>query len=419
MKPPLPAILYGTGLLLAFGAGWLLKAGFPASEAISAHASLAEPPAGTSSGKPLKRPRASGQTWQEAASGDLLEIKAAMQPGVVNQLLIDKLDAVLSLSDPSVRNPRWQTVLTAMRAEDAAAVKALFHAKAKDGRHFDSEFEAFCHRWGQVDGPAAAQSIVSEYAGKESIVRKVMNGWGSQDAAAALAWINNQSRFNKGAHLNAIVEGLGQRSASAAEAFMLAHAENPAFEEIQGRLAAMKVAEAGLSGALPWFDHIASGGSPDKFKQANLGTLLKITNQATDSSQSIQLVRKYADRAWLPASAGDVIGLAYLGEDPAASLDGIGKMPSLEARASATRVILSQWGPEFTSQWLVAHPQHPLFETGALHLVQDLAKTDPEAATAWASQIKDQKMLSFAKSILSVETARFLRDSRRDTPTLK
>ena len=408
MKPPLSAVLYGTGLLLAFGAGWFFKpASSPDNTAALPHASLfLSAPVLTQPPKPVKLPHPAGQNWLEAASSDLVTVKAATQPGVVNQKLIDKLGAILSLGDASVRGPQWQTVLTAMRAEDAAAVKELFRAKAKDGRHFDSEFEAFCHRWGQVDGAAAAQSIVAEYAGKEQIVRKVMSGWGSRDAAAALAWASQQPGISQGINNSAIVEGLGQRSAREAETLILAHPEKPAFERIQGRIAAMKVAQEGLSGALPWFDQIASGDSPDKFKQANLETLLKITNQGADSSQSIQLARKYADRAWLPASAGDVIGLAYLGEDPAASLTEIAKIPSHDAQTTAARVILNQWGPEATSGWLVGNPQHPIYDTAALQLVQDLAKTDPEAATAWANQIKDQKMHSFAKTIVDLNTQR-------------
>ena len=403
MKPSLIAALYGSGLLIAFGAGWGFKPAAPSDDPTLRRASSPPKPSSQSPAvNPPKTPHPSAQNWLEAASSDLVTVKSAMQPGVVNQELIDKLGGILSIGDASARSPQWQTVLTAMRAEDASAIKELFRAKAKDGRHFDSEFEAFCHRWGQLDGPAAAKSIVGEYAGKEQIVTKVMQGWGSRDAGAALAWASQQPGISQGTSIGAIVEGLGQRRVREAEALILANPGNPAFERIQGRIAVLMVAQEGLSGTLPWFDQIAGGDSPDKFKKSNLETLLKIANQSTDSSQAIQLAQQYADRAWLPSAAGDQIGLAYLGQDPASSLGEIAKMLSTDAQTTATRIILDQWGPEATSEWLVANPQHPLFDTGALQLVEALAKTDPEAAAAWAAQIKDQKMHSFANTVVEM-----------------
>jgi hypothetical protein len=406
VKPSTITRFYGLSVCFAFGAGWFLKTvSIPDSASDLSSPTVAARRAGPAMPtKPAGPPGFSHQNWLDAVSPDLAAVRTAAQPGVVNQVLIDKLEAILSLGDPSIRNPQWQTVLTAMRAVDAVAIKELFRAKAREGRHFESEFEAFCHRWGQLDGAVAAPVIVSEYAGKESVVSKVMQGWGSRDTRAALAWVDQQQGISKGISLGAIVEGLGHRSPSDAEALILANPGNPDLQRFQGRVAAMKVAQEGLAGALPWFDQIASSGSPDKYKQSNLETLLKIINQGSDSHQSIALARRYADRAWLPASAGEEIGLAYLGQDPPAVLNQIGEMPSIEAQKTATRIILNQWGPEAASEWLAENPQHPVFDTGALVLVESLAKTDPEAAAAWASQIKDGRMKSFADTIINVET---------------
>ncbi len=398
--------LYGLSVCLAFGAGWFLKTvsipdtATPLSSPTGG-AKRAGPPNPTRRAGP---PGSSRQHWLDAASSDLAAVRTAAQPGLVNQVLIDTLDAILSLGDPSIRNPQWQTVLTAMRAGDAMAIKELFRVKAREGRYFESEFEAFCHRWGQLDGAVAAPIIVSEFAGKESIVSKVMQGWGSLDAVAALSWVDQQPGSSRSMNTGAIVEGLGHRNPRDAETLILANPGNPDLQRFQGRVAAMKVAQEGLAGALPWFDQIASSGSPDNYKQSNLETLLKIINQGSDSNQSIALARRYADRAWLPASAGEEIGLAHLGEDPPAALNEIGAMPSIEARKTATRIILNQWGPEATSEWLAGNPQHPVFDTGALVLVESLAKTDPAAAAAWASQIKDDRMKSLAGTMINVET---------------
>ena len=262
----------------------------------------------------------------EAASSDLVTVKPAMQPGVVNQELIDKLGGILSIGNASARNPQWQTVLTAMRAKDALAIKELFRAKAKDGRHLDSEFEAFCHRWGQLDGPAAAQNIVGEYAGKEQIVAKVMQGWGSRDADAALAWASQQPGISQGTSIGAIVEGLASGGPAKPKPSSWQIPEMPLLKSSMAH-AAFMVAQEGLSGTLPWFEQIASGDSPDKFKTA------KPRNVAQDRQSKHRLEPSHPTGA---AVCRPSLAALYcrgpnrpglLGQDPIPASRGTARMP--------------------------------------------------------------------------------------------
>lgn len=359
MKPPFPVVLYGFGLLLAFGAGWLLKPEpFPPSAPPikSGSSDRKSSPLPVKANPPL---RTTAENWLAGAMADLEEIASSASPGQTNPALLAKLDAILSFPGANVRQAHWQTLLTAMRAEDAAAVHELFRAKARDGRHFDREFETFCHRWGQLHGTAAAQTIVSTYAGTDNIVSHVLMGWGSRDAIAALAWADQQPGLAAEKATSAIVKGLGQKSAREAESLVLANWNSKPFVNIRREVAAMHVAEKGFSGTLPWFEQIAGSGSPDKFKVESLETLLKIANKGQDAGKAIQLARQYAGQPWLPMEAGNQIGFSYIGEDPMASLNALAQLPSKPAQEAAVRVFYNHMGQESTSQWLIANPARP------------------------------------------------------------
>ena len=411
MKPPLRPVLYGIGLLLAFGTGRWLKPVTPPESAgsISPAAFLAKP-----SGPPKPHPSTANREsdWADAVSAELRAIREAGRPGGSNPLLMAKLEAALMMGDRTIGEPLWETLLTAITPADAPAVQELFRRQAKAGRYFTREFERFCYRWGQVDGGTAAQKILSEHAGNSNIVTGVMSGWGNRDAAAALAWAKQQPGLVQGTAIAAVISGLGNQSAREAEALILSDPDNPLFKPSIGKIARMRVAQEGLEAALPWFDNIAGGSSPDHFKQANLDSLLAIMNQGADTDRAITLTKRYSSEAWLPASAGGVIGLALAGTDPALGLNELGAMASKEAQTSAARILLDQWGTEATSEWLVANAQHSVFDSATLWLVENLTKSDPEAAAAWANQIKDPPMRSLADSML--KRAAWIKKSRQE-----
>ena len=82
-----------------------------------------------------------------------------MKPGVVNRVLLEKLKALLDFPDENQRTPRWQSLITALRPEDAGAVQELFYSLHKEGRWFDPEFLAFAIQWGRVDGAHAVLMV--------------------------------------------------------------------------------------------------------------------------------------------------------------------------------------------------------------------------------------------------------------------
>lgn len=100
-----------------------------------------------------------------------------MRPGVVNQVLIDKLQDVLSLKDKFQRLVSWQSLMLGVRSEDVPAVREMLTELSKQGRLVTEELQSLLQHWGKLDGATAAQSFAALPFPDEEL-RSVMTGWG-------------------------------------------------------------------------------------------------------------------------------------------------------------------------------------------------------------------------------------------------
>lgn len=404
MKPPLPAILYSTGLLLAFGAGWFLKqAVSPDNSAALSHSALpAKRPAPPIPQTPSDPEGADGGNWLEAASADVAAVRAAMQPGVINNALIDKLRAALELQDVSHKHSRWQALIAEMKREDVLAVQSIFLERRKNGQFDDRTlYDSFVHRWGMIDGPAAAASSAASV--EEGYNQTIMSGWAKKNAAQAKDWLEAQD-FNPylyNQYLRGIVDGLFVIDPDAAEALLLSRGSDARLHDFLSNAIQKRQGREGFESAKKWFSEIASREAPDAFKRENLSAFI-LVNSGTEPGRDAELIilsQKYQNEDWLPQSAGNLLGKFYAESNPAAGLQALMELKSVTARQAAAEVLVEKWAqsdPVNMSLWLANHPDHILFDQTASELARRLLSSDPEAAQAWAGQIKDAKLKSRA-----------------------
>ena len=414
MKPPLPAVLYGTGLISAFVAGWFLKSTAHPEITLAQAAHPAQPPGVRTPPKSAHPLAASGASWLDAASADLAPVRAAMQPGVVNQVLIAKLNIVLELSDEHQRAARFQHLLTAVRPEDALALRKLFHDLREDGRWFDKEFAAFTVQWGRIAGPHAA--ILSSGSGIERNMEfyGVISGWGEQDAAAAFDWLLLQKSPDIGFSVawSGLFQGIASVHPEKAEALLVSNSNDPRFTPYLGTLVKVRISQAGLKGGQALVEQIARGNVPDNYKAANFEVLAEaiehnIQRGIGEETDRVDFAQKFIGAAWLPKRAGELLGTEWARQDPAAGISAIAKMLSPGAQAAAASSLTTDWAssdPTSLSVWLAENRTHPLFDQAAFHLARTIRKTDPEAAQAWDDQIKEPTFKTK------------LNDSERDNP---
>ena len=397
MKPPLPAVLYGTGLLFAFGAGWFFKpAANPDNAAALSHPVLpAKRPGPPIPQKPASASAASAENWLDAASADVAAVRAAKQPGEVNQVLIDKLKAALDINDRFQRQASWQSLITEMRPEDAMALKELF-TEFEKGRRYGRgiEFESFLHHWGRIEGAAAATSNSSN----PMYIQMVTAGWAEKNAAEALAWHDWQAP--EALYRNSfdgIIDGMFTVDPPAAEALLLTRAGDPRLGDTLAKAVENRQAREGYDAARQWFAGIASSDAAEAFKQENFSALVSINNSAEPIQKKILLdfVQPYLNQSWLPANAGEVLGEYWAGTDPVGGFQRMLEMTCAGTQKSAAESLARIWARTDAPSlgvWLKDNSNHPQFDLAASYLALTLQTSDPEAAQAWALKIKDPEV---------------------------
>lgn len=397
MKPPHRATLYGTGLLLAFGAGWFFKPA-PSPDKTAALCPPALP--SKKSGppipqKPVKALAAPGANWLDAAAADVAAVRAAMQPGVVNQVLIDKLENVLNLTDRFQRLASWQGLMTEMQPEDAPLVRGIFRERDKEGRWAAEELKIFLHQWGSIDGSAAATAISKE--GKDDeYLPDIMSGWGKLNAEEALAWLKSRESIGADAEaLLSIYKGLASISLEAGESFLMAHSNDLAFRNIIPEASTTRVNQQGIHQARNWFKQVEQSSAPEIYKKGNFKALIDLTERLESETAVLDLILPYQNKPWLPEDAGKMLATHWFLEDHIDALAKIEKLNSPDAKEGAAVYLMWNWArrdSETLSGWLNHNQNHPLFDHGAYQLIETIRATDAEAALLWSGKIKNESL---------------------------
>lgn len=416
MKPPLTAALHGTGLLLAFAAGWWLKpAASPGPEA-SLHPVLpVKPIADPPFQKTPKASAASGAKWLDAAAADVAAVRLAMQPGMVNQVLLDKLEAVLRLHDESVRLTRWRALMETMRKEDAPAVLALWRKEFTGGRKTEGVEDLFWHQWGRLNGSHAVDLAWKDYG--ETAATNVLAGWACVQPEAALAWMTqNGGKVGRPAAIKTMVSAMAADSPASAIQFIRAHVEEPDFKESLGLEMDFAVRERGLAVAASSFEEIARSSLPDNYKKANLYNLAGHFQQAShwseppgnpNSNESTAILLKYLGEGWFSPILADDLARRIAASNPESGVAQLNRFTNEKGRETFAYNLFDDWSikdPLSLSQWLTRNRDHAEFDRATFRLVLSTSQSDPEAAKAWAAQIQNPEYLQNIPEVLKPPT---------------
>lgn len=413
MKLPFPAVLYGTGLLLAFGAGWFFKAAaFPEDAApVSMPAIPVKPssPLAQKPGSTLPNPIGQGL---EAALADVAAVRAAMRPGVVNQVLLSRLKDVIALQDENARSTRWRALMETMRSEDVSAVRKLWWHEFSQGRRWDGMETPVYHQWGRLDGLRAAELTEKEGLGKDAL-NAVLAGWACVESEAALAWVkHNSGKVESPAAVKAMVNAMAAESPAAALQFIRAHAGKSEFAGVLRMEMDFAIRQKGLTAAAAAFDEIARSSLPDDYKTANLRTLSDYYRKAylggspgsAINKDLMQLTQRHLGETWFPADEAIRMGYILAIQAPESGVETLAQFTNAKSREIFAETLFDEWGrkkPESLSQWLTENKGHAEFDRAAFRLVVHLSQSNPEAAQAWAGEIRNPGYRKYLPGLLN------------------
>jgi hypothetical protein len=244
--------------------------------------------------------------------------------------------------------------------------------------------------------PTAALELASQiesYRDSERARIAVLQVWGKNDPAAALAWANqalaNEPARARNAQLSAIYRGYAASNPEAAfQQALTLEGDHRLRERLLGDVIETQIESGGLMAAKLAVDLV---NDPDL--QASLRRELVDEWAAFDPEAAAQYVRSLGDVA--SEQLKTTLVSEWAESDPAAAAAWLSSLPSDDpaiARASAS--IIQEWTRydlAASAEWLNSLPPSPELDRAVISYTFRAAEQDPETAMTWAESIEDDR----------------------------
>ena len=416
MKVRLPfvaALLFSTAG--AFGLGWVLKptpevststSGLP-SEAIGSGGSLA----------PTQRSKsAAGPTKAHSTIANYVKGGAI---GSAN--MGTAIKAMMKENDPLKRNAMFSALLEQLSPENAKAAFTAIRESRGNGRGGfgrgggGDEMRLLLNAWGRVDGKTAVAELtaLSEAARAEREangdngrgrggwggrdgggafdIYSALNGWATNDASAALEYVNGLEGDDrqKGMYTSGIVRGLMANSVNDAIIFIseLPQDDNNSRGRYMSTVAE-EMLEEGAASAAKWANTLEAddlkGGAMDRIA----GSYAR-----EDLESAIAWVGDHASEDYA-ARAVTEVAEQWAEDDPQAVIDWASDLPE-STQQRVFEEALDEWtekDPVAASEYLTQMPKSAVKDSAVEGFAKELSREDPESAAVWAGTIGNEEL---------------------------
>jgi hypothetical protein len=341
----------------------------------------------------------------ETAVANQPQTRAGIKPAGVLQGLNDEqitalTSEVLKEPDPLLRLHRWTGVLAEMTKENWRAISKALVDRYASGVDTSEEGSRSQFREGQVLGLEGMEAMPREPNGVPATpTRLKFQGWSSVDPSAALQWLLTLEEGNgKNTLMAEWKKGLAKSTPSVQEQIF------PQLQPTDQRLLLNGVINGlvdagGLPKARQWYEQFAQAGDPLVAKAAFTTLVSRMTHKAM-TPETAAFIESEAPKLgngsevfrsmcgnvayYNPGGCLNLLqNLTSTCADVAQNLD---SLLAQTVRASSTTSLNTM------GNWLNQNPDHPLYDKTLVHFVNQCQADDPEAATRWASSIKDETL---------------------------
>ena len=329
-------------LVTGFGAGWgvfhLSGSGTSSAPTTASPSAFSGPvPVASARTNPENRPPASVAGGAPTAGDSQGTVRA-------------RFEAALRLPKPRRRLGAFLRQLDSLTAAEAPAVQQLIHDLNREGLQLPEEWEAFIHRWGELDGGAAAQHALSK-SGEPWVGRglmTIMSGWASKDPAAAAAWLNahgDNPHFDQA--MQGIVSGMAETDPAAATQVALSslpEGNRPMASSLMEQLAESVVRTGKNPAMLEWFEALPVDANGIGIKNAAFGHVWWRL-QAASLDDAATWLASNADKPWRNDRQYGETTAIMAQKDPVAALDWAGSLPPspVDGRWPGVNSTLRNW----------------------------------------------------------------------------
>ena len=339
----------------------------------------------------------SGDAATRASSATPRDPRAAAEPPLSREDLINRLAQCFAITSADERRLEFLRLLKQMSAADALAVLDLLKHEAKQGVCSASDWQAFWRRWGAVDGPAAVEYHLglpdSPWNGLD--IWRTMLGWSQSNPGAAAAWLQThpEARHFDNAFLG-YIEGYASTDLRGATQMALnsISAGDPLMRRATEQLAEQALRQGKLAGLEAWFDQLPADTTPGSARHTAEDHVWW-RMQVADFDTGVEWVRKHAGDPWRSDHIIGEVADRLSGSDPTSALAWLESVQASPADGSYPGLdkVVAQWAGKDAAAletWLNQPNGGALQHQAIEQYAARLAETNPEAAKAWQQRAK-------------------------------
>jgi|GEM_PF-1250565 len=317
-------------------------------------------------------------------------------------------ERALTEPDPLMRARKLADLLGSLTAESAPLVAEVFQRFEKSGRNFESEQNLFLRAWGRVDGGAAV--LHATKGGTELKARSktlaALAGWATTEAHSTRAWLEAlPDTAPREALIYGLLDGWSTVNFPAAASYAESRPRSESRNSFRELLLERSLALGGVTAAQQWFTGIPDDEHNSLYKQRAFDEVIR-SMLYRDPAAAAQWLAQQGGRAYLTAGPITETAAKLAQTAPLEALRWLENFRAAPDGAvkDGVATVMKDWAKRDVNAaglFLQGQSQHPQYDAMAGSFAQAIAKSNPQAALAWAQSLRDESARTAAQNAVA------------------
>lgn len=314
--------------------------------------------------------------------------------------------AALEEPDVELRTANWNKLLAGMRLGDVKSVRAIFLENDKRGRWFVPEWIAFWRKYGELSTVGALDEwqASGDPRDVDSPVQLVAAAIKARGLPEARLLLDRNDVRESAVMIEALFHTVARVHPKESIPFMMQSVPEVLRPQAAKAIAEIGIAQGGLEQAVPLMRSLEAAGTGADPQQAAFSAML--TAAWRGGPERVQeFALSHVQQPWCTGTALGSVSAQLAGENPAAAMDFITRLPeNLDREKLETCMDMAvdqslRLNPDDIGRWLLDHPKARHYDHITASYCQALSVVDPVAAESWARTVQDPGLRSKALSL--------------------
>ena len=334
-----------------------------------------------------------------------LDTGATLSPEKMKEAILEAIRE----TDPVKSQLMFARLMEELNAENAPAALAMIRENVGG---FDSMryMGMLAYKWGEVDPLNAMKALATgDDRGGRMSQNVVLTGWAAKDPKGAMEWLGAYEGEGKDWLSMSMINGMAKSDPEGALKFVTALENKDDRSRGAETIAREMIRLGGTEKAVAWLNGLTD---PDMKK----GAFQTVADQLMrgDTTKAAEFIKTYANEEFARGAVGN-LAETMARKDPREALKFANSLTG-KAQSSAVGEAVDEWvrandgaGMADAAKYVEGLPAGDARDAGTSSIARQASREDPQAAIAWANNIKDAEVR--AETLVDV-ARRYMREDQ-------